>query len=178
MKVRSGFVSNSSSSSFVVINDNDKSDHDEIVSYFQKNPNPVFPLKDGHREFGWDFLEYVSWKSKLNFAMIQALYSLKDGNTRHWNMFLEYLQSVGVPEESVCVSRDRYFGELPETVNCTLDDEDSYYIDRASTVVNGECTEIFESPENLKDFIESQDSSLFTGNDNVDIQPETRVVRD
>lgn len=66
MKIRSGFVSNSSSSSFVVIG-----------SGTQDAPKPGTVLKfdyDGETQFGWGPELVFGMQSRLNWAILQAEY--------------------------------------------------------------------------------------------------------
>ena len=89
MKIRKGFVSNSSSSSFIVYNDKEKDvDYSRYRKYFKEEDSPyainpwysiVLPLRQNSRlkSFGWDFSKRASFEDKVNFLLLQ-LKSLKN----------------------------------------------------------------------------------------------------
>lgn len=140
MKVRHGFVSNSSSSSFVVIAPDDIyfpefEDNKLILSY-------SFLL--GNSEFGWEEETYWGFFSKFNWAYLQT-----SGN----EAYLLMLKTVVEDNTKCVVEYDLEFEDVPG------------YIDHQS--VGGENLVIFESEDNLKNFLFSQSSYIQTGNDNV-----------
>jgi len=61
MVFRYGFVSNSSSSSFIVMGDGEKLD---------KNLTPKFGINEGECEFGWGPQTFYSFSTKANWAFI------------------------------------------------------------------------------------------------------------
>ena len=89
MKIRKGFVSNSSSSSFIVYNDKEKDvDYSRYRKYFKEEDSPytinpcyslVLPLRQNSRlkSFGWEFRKRASFEDKVNFLLLQ-LKSLKN----------------------------------------------------------------------------------------------------
>lgn len=84
MKIRNGYVSNSSSSSFVVIKKGD-------IKYPELKPG--FEL-DGEYEFGWGPERHYDVNSKINWAWIQSEYSPK-----HRDQLLEILTKCGLPKD-------------------------------------------------------------------------------
>lgn len=114
MKIRNGFVSNSSSSSFIVYNDKEKDvDYSQYRKYFKEEDSPyainlcysiVLPLRQNSRlkSFGWEFRKRGSFEDKVNFLLLQ-LKSLenylyidnRDFNERYYTIkssFYEALQ--------------------------------------------------------------------------------------
>jgi len=149
MKHRLGFVSNSSSSSFVVIADNlhNKSD-------LQENGTEIVLGECGETEFGWEFMNHHDFYSKLNFAFLQTTYSKKRGG-RWYNMIEAVLLSAGIKIVGNSIN-DSYSG--PGFFG---------YIDHQSSAIEDRNTEIFESEDVLKRFLFSKDSYIEQGNDNV-----------
>ena len=143
MKFRNGFVSNSSSSSFVVIG--------KEVSSNTKLPNDYVVGASGECEFGWDFVKYDDIDDRINFAYIQA------GCKDDWMYMLEeLLKAHGVQE---------FESRITNEWDCE-GDEVYGYIDHQSAACEGENTEIFDSPEILERFIFCVDSFIQGGNDN------------
>lgn len=65
MRIRTGFVSNSSSSIFMVTAEGD-------LIPPEKTPRVYQIGKAGHDQFGWEVREYRGIDSKINFTMLQA----------------------------------------------------------------------------------------------------------
>ena len=159
MKIRKGFVSNSSSSSFIVpdIRVPEALDYSSLRSFF--NPNKpaldykgdsrrmysiTLPLVEGHRYFGWAETRYTDFADKLNylFLQIQSLYQ----NVRLKNK-LEYALEKAL--KSICEKaynlEELKYGEfavkvdynylLPSTsvFESIYDFRGIYYIDHQST---------------------------------------------
>lgn len=154
MKTRLGFVSNSSSSSFVVIAKSD------MIPRGQWKNQPLNVGESGEREFGWDNKKYTSVYSRINFAYLQAMsvaeYDKSSEATKHkWLAMLEKVikEYTGTPSIANLIEMEyggKYWG----------------YIDHQSCSSEGENTEIFESEESLKNFLFSRDSYIQGGNDN------------
>ena len=143
MKVRNGFVSNSSSSSFVVINTSTAAEyHDEVNTVDTSQPLKVPETFGGETEFGWQIEKYYDIGSKINFAYLQAQF-LGD---YHIDMVKEVLiEELNVPD-----------------VEFNVDG----YIDHQSSVLEGSNREIFESELMLKEFIFIKGSYIQNDNDN------------
>ena len=136
MKTRHGFVSNSSSSSFIVIGTRDF----EHPTNYIDSTYTVF--ENGTTDFGWDVTTYRGMDTRINFAWLQAKYNPS---------WMEMLEEV-MKEHLGC-------SEIVEI------DADGY-IDHQSAACEGENTEMFETRETLARFLFSPDSCIEGGNDN------------
>ena len=155
MKVRTGFVSNSSSSSFIILG--------EPLDNWEKPllPNSeILTIPDdlgGKTGFGWE----VEWSSdvasKLNFVIIQALYN-KDKIEEIKEILKTFLNV-----DEVVISLTDDFNSSNKTWG---------YVDHQSSVASGEgCKEIFKiliDEEEFINFIFNPESKLLMGNDNED----------
>ena len=78
MKIRSDYVSNSSSSSFIVIVNNGVDMTQALSARFMRHENEwdayAIPNKSAKHEFGWEWEDTSSFEGKLNFIGIQLLY--------------------------------------------------------------------------------------------------------
>lgn len=162
MKVRSGFVSNSSSSSFVIIGNG--SFLDPNVSHELNVPQDL----GGELEFGWGPETITDIGSRINFAYLQAQYVNKTNETllekameatgeyHPWFIMLENVlkKNLGVGKINWNIMTDSYT------------DEFGGYIDHQSSSREGKNTEIFDSEEILEQFIFASDSKIELDNDN------------
>jgi hypothetical protein len=159
MKERNGFVSNSSSSTFVIIT---HAGIDSCVQYLWRKLNGetlVIPTTlGGCYEFGWGPETIDDVGSRFNFAYLQALHAERDD-------WLDMLNRTIMSRLEVADI------DIQLTVNHE-DDEDADdtlihgYIDHQSNAIEGENIEIFESIENLEGFLFGANTRIEVDNDN------------
>jgi hypothetical protein len=151
MKIRKGFVSNSSSSSFIVIG------KDEYFEGDLLDENKIFHIgnNEGEITFGWGPEIIYCIKSKINFAYLICLYN----ENETWKEMLFDL----IKKETKCNNIQIHL----TTYDWGKNEENLKYgsIDHQS-VENGVNTEMFYSVENLKNFIFSNNSYIELDNDN------------
>ena len=138
MKERIGFVSNSSSSSFIVIGNG------ESEGYFVKpevSDGCIVFGKKGETEFGCGPERITDVFSRINFAHIQA------ENKPEWQEMIDDI----IKNEIGC---DTILWEL------------SGYIDHQSSACEGSNVEMFNSEDSLRRFLFCDDSFIQLDNDN------------
>ena len=190
MKIRTDYVSNSSSSSFIVIVNSGTDRTDEIksdfLSYKEDWRSYQIPNTNGKHEFGWEWEDTNSFEGKLNFVGIQLMYlfleKMSNKEREYWSRpytgkdfdrLYDMLQKV-------CKERFGFNVKLnPDVINTDIgfnEDRggyygfttlaDDYYIDHQSASIEGECMEMFESEDALYDFLRFDESYIRGGNDN------------
>lgn len=170
MKVRNGFVSNSSSSSFIVISDEDL----EIPEFYnQVKKNLVIPNDfGGNFQFGWEKIRYSHFNDKLNWAYLQAQYASTAGAPGKKEIYLQMLEEVlkevfGINEVKVNLLVEDYSRNYDEDYDEEGNDIIYGYIDHQSTLAEDpENKRIFQTKEMLKNFLLSSKSFIQGGNDN------------
>jgi hypothetical protein len=144
-RIRTGFVSNSSSSSFLVTNAKDGYETPDWEGVL----NAGYDL--GETCFGWGPERIDDIGSRVNFAYLQFIY----GNNDDWFLMLDE-----VIKENTNIE---YVNWLPLYEQHT---KWNAYIDHQSNAGDGMNTEIFESKQTLKDFIFGKGSFIYLDNDN------------
>ena len=165
MKIRNGFVSNSSSSSFIVFGNTFEEEHipeKAYSSYDGKVFNLVLPNRAYTNQFGWEDTSYQSVMAKLNFAAIQAFYMKDD-----LPVYKAYVDRI-----TKAVKGDfekTHPGKELEIEIYDFESERGYdypYIDHQSASYEGANTEIFESDDLMRNFLFNGNSYIQGGNDN------------
>ena len=147
MKIRNGFVSNSSSSSFIVIS-SDGCDDLRLNKVIDNN-TLVVDLSLGNSEFGWDKDTYFDVGSKLIFSYLQTQYAGK---------YLDMLESV---VKDFCGCK-----HIKWNISDNYESGGWGYIDHQSSAVEGQNMEMFENEQVLRNFLFDNNSYIETGNDN------------
>ena len=183
MKIRKGFVSNSSSSSFIVIKGNPAQDeiekNKEYAQGFAYDNNEcpgtlTLPNSNvGINEFGWENTVYEAFGSKLNFCALQILYLKEYFKPSGENTFFIETYAQRMPHGT---DWTYYFGMLKDVCKSYLDidialredlyDDETGYIDHQSCAGEGENMEMFENRDTLVTFLFSRESYIQGGNDN------------
>jgi len=158
VKYRSGFVSNSSSSSFLVITP-------EYSPHYEKQDITYF-IKDGvlyvnecwcGTEFGWCNVRYDHIGDKLAFAYLQCCYLHECGANK--SELVDMIDSV--MKEAYPEIREINW----DSIRYDFEDNDAY-IDHQSNACANENIEIFDSVENMRDFLINPLSYIQGDNDN------------
>ena len=182
MKIRAGFVSNSSSSSFIVpdMEVPEALDYSSLRSFF--NPNEfvwdyegnlrkihtiTLPITEGNRYFGWADTRYTDFADKLNYLFLQIQSLHQDVRLKNELEFALEKALKSICEKAYNLKKLKY-GEfavkvdynylLPSTsiFESIYDFKNAYYIDHQSTWVEREqaVANYFERNEPNADLIE------------------------
>ena len=160
MKIRKNLVSNSSSSSFIVISDGK---HEQEISVEEG----VFVIGEyGEHEFGWQEERYSDVYSKINFCYIQA----KEIDNKDYMNMLEEVLKEKFPEINTLVSVLGGWDSEDETIEHPVFGSvmkmKCSYIDHQSSACEDQNLEMFESKEILKNFLFNRSSYIQNDNDN------------
>lgn len=164
MKIRTGFVSNSSSSSFLVIGASGNYDHEFYKSRIGKGIE--FNGESSTVEFGWGPETIYDVESRINFAYLQTLANTDPTSVIFINSldgektWLDLLEKV---IKNYTGATDIIWGI---TDNSDVKDKTFGQIDHQSSAYEGENTQIFESEEVLKRFLFDVESKIELDNDN------------
>jgi hypothetical protein len=157
MKIRSGFVSNSSSSSFIVISNNGQP---EKPKYFSNVLTVNSSL--GKTQFGWEDEINSYWGTKIIFCYLQTIYARESyskyqDKADEWLLMLENVIKYWTGCESI-----NWF----LTTEYSNDNTNWAYIDHASNSGENSNIEMFENEFILGNFIFNPKSYIHTQNDN------------
>ena len=182
MKVRSGFVSNSSSSSFIVpvMTKVDSHCYSSLKSFFteirKKYYSITLPVSGGQHSFDWEEEVYSNFEDKLNYLFLQIM-----GLTDNPQLLEELKSKLEEALKSICakvygLSDLRFTFDMEIDYNAIkwdsiYDFNDVYMIDHQSTWnENADTVEMFfKSNPPKADLIETfllGDSYIQGGNDN------------
>lgn len=158
MKLRSGFVSNSSSSSFISF-----SAKDELISttsYAEYVNDPL--VVDGNfgvTEFGWGPDVIKGWQNMVTFAYLQTRYAKNDD----WLDMLENVikKTLGISEIIWEIALNRWESDDDYDKNKTCG-----YIDHQSNATEEKNTKMFVDEDSLTKFIFGKRSYINLDNDN------------
>jgi len=163
MKIRSGFVSNSSSSSFIVITSITSGDYIHKLRKKFEGQSLVIDKDFGETEFGWQFEKYSDFGSKIIFAYLQAAYmTIYRKDTDSGQQWLNMLEKV--------IKDKLKISEIVWNISAEYDSpegKDHAYIDHQSASYEGKNTDMFDDENSLTNFLFNPQSYIETGNDNV-----------
>jgi hypothetical protein len=148
MKIRTGFVSNSSSSSFIVIGKGE-------YAYPKWGEVLTSDRNLGEIEFGWGPARLFKVGDRVNFAFLQTTHSKKNGS-RWLEMLEEVIKEHSGVSEIIWKIKEDYGNP----------DENWGYIDHQSSSAEGMNVEMFDSKETLRSFLFREGSHITLDNDN------------
>ena len=179
---RNDFISNSSSSCFIVVSEKvmeqDLKDLKNCVlkdflGQYSKEKPLMLPIVDyGTCGFGWEFITYNDFWSKMNFCAIQ-LHDLKKYCTGDINEMPKYQQEFYKKYtwdkcypmfKKVCLEKFNLHVDIKEEYE--EENKYYYYIDHQSSVTEGSNMSMFDSEDILYRFLASSQSYVEGGNDN------------
>lgn len=149
MKIRQDFITNSSSSSFIVIDTSNG--YDQLIPNEINNQYTYIIGEWGKKQFGWEVEYSRDIHSRINFCYIQAM-SIEN---QEW---LDMLEKV--------IKENSEVRWLINELSLDYNKDNWAYIDHQSCATEEENIEMFENEQKLKDFIFGKDSYIKTDNDN------------
>jgi len=173
MKQRYGFISNSSSMSFIVFGTNNDEWLTEIPEYLikckpvawdktLKDWSITVPDKKSNMEFGWQFKRYYEFGAKLNYALAQAL-GVKGNLSYDYKEMIRKVLEKYIPDQAylhLLIDYNYFHWDSIKSRQCSIDHQSAYYEYREPYHY------IFRSEELLERFLFNTGSYIQCGNDN------------
>jgi hypothetical protein len=160
MKIRNGFVSNSSSSSFVMIGNDGEHKKPNYHEEFDPKGQRCIRIPQtfgGETEFGWQVEEYYDFPEKLNWATLMA----KKEESR-WKMLKKVLkEDFNVEAVYDCLN---WYDEDDDNSNSFYTRSENGYIDHQS--VDEDAAAMFKDTTELRDWLYGSKSFIHNDNDN------------
>lgn len=157
MKTRQGFVSNSSSSSFVVIGNSGKKQYPKL-----KEGN-VVDFSQEKFGFGWGPATLYRAEDRLAFAMLQILTLANEWNDKEKKCIPDFSQP---PVKGWKKMLEEVLREECNVTHINWEQHKYSYIDHQSSASEGRNTKIFKDKKTLCQFLFDAASQIDLDNDN------------